>query len=345
MKGRLTQKEMALRLNVSQAMVSRALSGTADAIQASPATVERIRRSAVAWDYRPNAAARTLKGAAAHTLGVIIKSFADPFFGHMIGELQGFAREKHYALLLAGWSGSESVTGDETILRKFELDGLVVCGSDYCPSAARAFLDEGKPVVQIGTGKTLKGVEQVVVDEVVGLTEILRHLIDLGHRRVGFVGDASLPHMRRERLLRDLLRRSGLTRRDDWFVRVTAADARTLLACGLPVAVPGGPTAFIAADDVMAQTVLRALYEHGIRVPADVSLAGIDDIPSARLTIPALTTVRHPVATLVRNAFERVTRQAEQPAGEVERGRIVVAPELVVRESCAPPRKGDVIVA
>ena len=79
---------------MSQALVSRALTGTSDAIEASPVTVEKIRKAAAEWNYSPNAAALTLKGAPTGTLAVIIKNFDDPFFGHMIRICPGLAREQ-----------------------------------------------------------------------------------------------------------------------------------------------------------------------------------------------------------------------------------------------------------
>ena len=97
------------------------------------------------------------------------------------------------------------------------------------------------------------------------------------------------------------------------------------------------PTAVIAADDAIAQAALRALFEKGIRVPSDLSLAGIDDIPSAQMTIPALTTLRQPIQEMVREAFYLATSQPGKAQAQVD-DEIVIKPELVVRESCAAPR-------
>ena len=96
------------------------------------------------------------------------------------------------------------------------------------------------------------------------------------------------------------------------------------------------PTALIVADDALAQPVLRALHECGVRVPQDMSLAGMDDIPAARMMIPALTTIRQPVEAMVECAFRAVT--SGSPARDLGKAKtIILAPELMVRESCAPP--------
>ena len=337
MNRRITQKEIARRLGVSQALVSRSLTGRSGDIAASPVTVERIRKAAMAWKYAPNAAAMTLKGAPTRTLGVIIKSFDDPFFGHLIGELQGLARAKHYALLLAGWTEGASDPADEMMLRKYQPDGLIVCGSDYRPSAVQAFLNEGKPVVQIGMGATLSGVRQVGFDEEAGLNDLSEYLFGLGHIRIGYVGGDSVPHRRREKCLRAILSRRGVGVPVNGFATVADLGTRSVTAA-LRRLLDGRHercTALIAADDATAQTVLRALYEEGMAVPESMSLAGMDDIPSAQTMIPALTTVRLPVEEMVQHAFRMVTG-ANGPAAS---GSVVVAPKLVVRESCAPPRE------
>jgi LacI family transcriptional regulator len=339
MKKGITQKEIARQLGISQALVSRALGGTAGAIDASPVTVEKIRRAAAHLNYSPNAAALTLKGAPSRTLGVIVKNFDDPFFGHMIGVLQTLARRQHYALLLVGWEQGNSASSEEMMLRKYQPDALIVCGSDYCPPAAQAFLDAGKPVVQIGLGKVVRGVRQVAVDEVAGMKELVGFLVEKGHLRIGYVGDASVPQLRRENCLRATVKDKSLMVRPEWFVRLGESSDRAVKEAMDHLMEQGMrhvPSALIAADDVMAQRVMRALYDRGIRVPEEISLAGIDDIPAAKMMIPALTSIHQPVEEMVRQAFQWVTGVRGK-----ENGVMVVAPSLVIRESCGPVRAGD----
>lgn len=333
MKKGITQKEIARKLGVSQALVSRALTGTSEAIDASPVTVEKIRRAAAEWNYSPNAAALTLKGAPTRTLAVIIKNFDDPFFGHMIRVFQGLAREQGYTLLLVGWEDGNPSRSDDLVLRKYQPDGLIVCGSDYCPSAVKTFLDGGKPVVQIGLGRVLRGVRQVAVDEADGLKSLVEFLSGLGHSRIGYVGDSSMSQRRREDCLRATLKEKSLLIHPEWFVRLTESSiAAVNVAVGRLLALGRGgvPSVVVAADDAMAQRVMRSFHEHGVRVPEDISLAGIDDVPAASTMIPALTSVHQPVEEMVRHAFRLVTGEVGGALGPV-----VVPPSLSVRESCS----------
>lgn len=335
-----TQKEIADQLGVSPSLVSRALAGTANKIGVRPETIQRIREVAAKLNYRPSAAALTLRGAPSRTLGVIVRNFEDPFFGHMIGELQALAWTKQYSLVLTGCPPGEDEGIDLASLLKYQLDGVIIVGSDFDPASLDAFSEKGIPFVQIGAGPPRPGAVRVTMDQAYGLQRLVAYLTKLGHCDIGYIGEDTLPHLRREEITHTILKNQGVAIRPNALVRVAAQDVETgylamqrlLLQCGELL-----PTAVIAADDVMAQGALRALYERRIRVPADLSLAGIDDIPSARMSIPALTTLRQPTREMVRRAFHLLTGSAAKPRTQAP-SDIVVEPELVIRESCAAPR-------
>ena len=328
----ITQREIAARLGVSQSLVSHALAGTAEEIGAATETIRRIREEATRLNYRPNAVALTLRGTPTKTIGVIVKNFDDPYFGRMIAELQGLAWSKQYSLLLTGYARDKEQPVDAWALSKYHLDGIVVAGSDFGPFGLTEFLARGIPIVQLGTGKTPKGVVQVTVDEKLGLRQLVDYLKKLGHRDFGFVGDDTPSLLRREALFREVAGRCGLAIRPNASVIVPAPDSdagyramrQLLRQCGELL-----PTAVVSADDVIAQGAMRALFERKIQVPGEMSLAGIDDIPSARMTIPGLTTVRQPMGEMVNEAFQILTGASER------RGNRIVKPELVIRESCA----------
>lgn len=336
----ITQKDIARRLGISASLVSRALSGTATEIGACAATIERIRSEAARLNYRPSAAALTLRGTSTRMLGVVIKNFDDPFFGRMVAELESLATARQYSLLLTGCPPGKEPQTNIHSLAKYQLDGLIIAGSDFTPDGVMDFVERDIRVVRIGSGPRLAGVTNVVVDIKHGLTELVNHLTRLGHRDIGYIGDETEPNRRREQQLLDVLQRAELLARPTCFVRAKTSGANAgyeamqslLRRCG-----DLRPTVVIAAEDVLAQTALRALFEQRIRVPADLSLAGVDDIPSAHITIPTLTTVRQPIPEMARRAFEALVGKRNAPK------EIVVRPNLVVRESCAAPRGSPTI--
>ena len=312
----ITQKDIARHLGVSPSLVSRVLTGRASDIGASENTVRRIREEATRLHYRPSAAALTLRGTPTRTIGVIVKNFKDPFFGHMIGELQGLARAKQFSLVMTGCPSTQDPQIDSVSLLKYQLDGVIVAGSDFEPEGLDAFSAKGIPVVQIGTGRRREGVVKIAMDQRFGLEQLVAYLKKLGHRDIGYLGDDTAPHLRRETIVQAILKSHGLAIRPNALVRAPADEVATgykAMHQLLRQCVELLPTAIIAADDAIAQTALRALFEKQIRVPEDLSLAGVDDIPSARMAIPSLTTLRQPIREMIEEAFHLVTSHPAKP--------------------------------
>ena len=188
-------------------------------------------------------------------------------------------------------------------LLKHQIDGLVIVGSGELDRCTEPFRERRIPMVRIGTGPLPAGVAEVGVDEEAGMRMIVQHLVRLGHRRIGFVGGA---HHHRQRYLafQSAVREQGLGREvpgpDTANGHVSEAGytaTRRWLDWDLPL-----PTALAASSDLIALGVLRALNEAGIRVPADVSVAGFDDLPLAAMVSPPLTTVRQPFDQLAEEA-------------------------------------------
>jgi LacI family transcriptional regulator len=194
----ITQKEIASQLGVSPSLVSRVLTGTASDIGVSGVTIQRIREVAARLNYRPSAAALTLRGRPTKTLGVIVRDFEDPFFGHMIGELHRLGWTNEYSLVLTGCSISDDRQVDLAPLLKYHLDGLIVMGSDFEPGGLEAFQDKQVPMVRIGTGRHREGALNIAMDQESGLDQIIVYLQRLGHRDIGYIGNDTAAHIRRE---------------------------------------------------------------------------------------------------------------------------------------------------
>ena len=331
-----TQKVLARRLGVSASLVSRALRGQAERIGAHPETIRRIRAEAARCGYAPNVVALSLRGGATRMLGVVVRDFTDPFFGPIVGALQRLATTEDYSLVMTGGGSEGREAADLLPLNRYRLDGIILVGSDFRPMGLEQALLRGVPVVRLGDGVEGDGVAQVRVEQVAGFSQLLAYLRQLGHRRIGYLGLDSPVNARREAALKAALASAGILARPAVFARAADTSPAALLAAlgRIRVGTPATrPTAVVAADDALALALLRALHEGGVAVPRDLSLAGVDDIPFAHLAVPALTTIRPPIADMAARAFQLAAGWL--PAAE--RQSLAVRPELVVRESCAPP--------
>ena len=336
-----TQKAIARRLGVSASLVSRALRGQAERIGAHPATIQRIRAEAARCGYAPNVAALSLRGGATRMLGVVVRDFTDPFFGPIVGALQRLAAAADYSLVMTGGGAEGRDAPDLLPLNKYRLDGVILLGSDFQPTGLAQAVRRGVPVVRLGAGPENDGVAQVCVDQAAGFSQLLAYLLQLGHRRIGYLGNDTPGNVRRETALKTAMAGAGIAVRAAAFVHAAdaapsnMAEALRRIRSGSPAE---RPTALVVSDDVLALTLLRVLHEAGVVVPRDLSVTGVDDIPFAHLAVPALTTIRPPIADMAARVFHLAAGRLPAAAGA---RCFKVRPELVVRESCAPPPGGQ----
>ncbi|MBR7742040.1 LacI family DNA-binding transcriptional regulator [Phycicoccus sp. BSK3Z-2] len=318
---------------VSHQTVSRVVNG-ADHIR--PATRDKVLAAIDELGYRPNTTARALVRGRSGIIGVVATAAVE--FG-----TASIERTIELAASEAGFLATSVNLPELTPkafaraaehLRTLGVEAVVmVVGHDEALRLARA-QTVGVPVV-IAQGDLGEGAAGVGVDQVAGSRAATRHLLDLGHRAVVHVAGPLDWAEARARLegWRATMHEAGLAAEDplvgDW-------SSQSGYEAGLLLRDRPDVTGVVAANDQMALGVLRALHETGRRVPHDVSVVGFDDIPEAGYLLPPLTTVRQDFAAIGRRAVETVRHLVD--GGSPEPAPLLV-PELVVRESTAPPTR------
>jgi LacI family transcriptional regulator len=323
-----TIADVARAAGVSPATVSRVLNGhgTVD-----PTLAKKVRATTAKLGYVPNAIARGLALGTSHAVGVVVPDLANPFFPTM---LKGIG-------LAAGTAGFRIVVAEsnERIAEEVRLadelarltDGLILCSPRMPTAALRSLVERGVPVV--ATNRVVRATELGIVaaDWMTGARELASHLAQLGHRKIVFMAGPPSSWSNQQR--RHALARFG----NGMQVETVAAGSTSADGyAALPAALETGATAIVAFNDLVALGVLGRLGELGVRVPDDISVAGFDDIPSAGFLRPPLTSVRLPLVDLGMQAWHVLQRRLnKQPPGPPVR----LLPELVIRESTAPPAK------
>ncbi len=329
-----TIRDVAKAAGVSVATVSRALNGADNVL---PDTKARIVAAAAALRFTPSGAARSLIMRRTDTIGALLPDLFGEYFSELIRGIDQAARARGLHLLVSSSHGHADEAAAALRAMSGRVDGLIVLS----PHADAGFLSDnlplGLPAVLLNSGAQTPGHATFAVDNFGGARAMTQHLVARGHRRIALIGGPAANHEARERQRGYL---AGLR---------TGAKARLYdgdftedsgFAAGRAMARAGAkerPDAVFAANDMMAIGCMAALAEAGLRVPADVALAGFDDIPIARYVTPALTTVRVGIAELGRRALEGLVAALESPAGAAARHE-TVATELVLRQSC--PGKG-----
>jgi LacI family transcriptional regulator len=329
-----TIKDVARRAEVGVATVSRVLSGSGPV---SPATRERVLRAARELEYRPSALGRSLKTQRTGSIGLVVGEITDPFGADLAAGVLACARTLGEHVLL-------DVTHDDPAREAEIVDRLVeqrVDGIIAVPAGQaagwRAAVRAGVAVVFADRAPAgLPEIPSVLADDAAGVRSAVEYLAGLGHRRIGFLGTAAPGAADggvRETTFRAALAERGMAPEEDLVVRARPSrDSAFAAAAGLLQRRPD-MTAVLAATHLLGEAAVLVARELDLRIPADVSIAMVDDVPWAELCDPPLTAVARPGRDIGYRACEVLLRD---PARR-ERGRPVVLPtELVIRGSCGP---------
>ncbi len=329
----MTLKDVAREARVSTATVSRVINGHGNV---SDATRERILGVAERLHYVPDSAARSLSTGLTHTIGVLLPDLYGEFFSEIIRGIDQAARRRGLHLLLSGVHGSASETGQTIRALKGRVDGLLIMS----PYADGAFLAEHAtdetPAVLMNTPVRGHRHSAFCIDNRGSAAAMVRHLASVGHRRITFISGPERNFDATERLAgyRDTLRALGLQAGECVLPGDFSEESGYRAAQGLLARQRSEwPDVVFAANDMMALGCLFAFNEAHVRVPGDIALAGVDDIPMARFVSPPLTTVRVRMAELGARALERLAATIDAPESTPTSIETMPA-ELVVRTSC-----------
>lgn len=336
-----TMKDVARLAGVGTMTVSRVLSG---AVTVSPQTAQRVQTAVAQLQYRPNELARAFRGHGSRSIGLIIPYLYDPFFANCAHAVTTIAKEHGYSVIITTSNedpDTEFVEAEQMLQR--HVDGVMVIPARFRQSRlTRAFFGK-TPVVAFDRPVSDPALDVVLVQNTAGAKRMVEHLIEHGHRRIGFMGLSRNLYTINARFLgyRRALQDAGL-KEICFFGCDSQAD--TLGAVEACLRGPNAPTAFFTSNTLATRYVLDALLHLGVKMPTDLALAGFDDFDLADLTSPPLTVVRQPAQEMGRVAtnllFDRITRGEVPKTGH----RIVLPVEVVLRRSCGCKNRTAVVI-
>ena len=281
--------------------------------------------------YQPNRSARGLATGRTAVLGLLVPDIANPFFPPLVRAAENRAYDSGYAVLLA--DTDEHADRERRLMREMlsRVDGLVVCS----PRSAAGPIQEiagRRPMVLVN--RTMPGVTSVACSVDVGVSALMDHLHELGHRGLAYLSGPASSWSDKEK--RSCVRRHAT--RLGMSVDVLGPYPPTF-AGGLAAAdavAQHGATAVLAYDDVMALGTIRGLTEQGFDVPGSVSVAGCDDVMFAGMTVPALTTIAMPNELAGRTAVDLLLDQLVSPGKPQQ---VSLSSSFVARGSSGPVRR------
>lgn len=334
--ARVTIIDVAQRAGVHWSTVSRALNPEKRHL-ISPEMIERVEACVKELGYRANALASGLRTQRSRTIGVIVSNLGDPVHPPIVRAIEDRFAEIGYVTIVGNtdnYPDRQAALIDRFIRQGVE--GLVVATFARNDPIIGSCIDASIPTVAVFRDPECEFVPSVRVDDAKAMEIAVHHLAEHGHRRIGHIGgpqSVSTGYWRHRGYRRACraLAKIGVTPSVAFGAEFTVEDGE--IACRALLRDNPDITAIVAANDMLAVGALRHLQLSGIRCPADISIVGMNDMLLMDAIAPALTTIRTPTADLgMRAATLLIAMINDTP---IETTRVVLTPELIVRDSVA----------
>jgi LacI family transcriptional regulator len=323
-------------LNLSPATISLVLNNAPGVRSIPQETRDRVTKAAEKFDYRPSFYARSLRKRQTFSIGVLVPDLNDHYAAQVLAGVEECLIEEGYFYLTASHRRKPDLIEEyPRLLMDRSVEGFVLVDT-VLEHSIRV------PVVAVAGHRKIEGVTNVVLDQRKAAELTLRHLYELGHRKIAFMRGGSHSSDADERwdCLMQVAEELKLEVLPELTVQVKLRVSTPELGFGPANELldrGGDFTAIVCYNDEAAIGAIRALMNHGLRVPEDVSVVGFDDIQSAAFHNPSLTTIRQPLNQMgvvaARILLQRI--RGEEPIADT----VPILPELVIRESTCPPKR------
>ena len=337
-------KDVARMAGTSTATASRAISGKG---YVSAETRARILDTVQKLNYQPNLQARALLQRSSCTIGLVIPNLLNVYYTALADSLSQLLHARGYHLLLA--STREDPEVEQSMLYDMvgrAVDGLIWVPSDASPALLEYLLDQHTPAVSIVRRVPGDLLDAIVFEDFAGSQAATRHLLSLGHARIGYIGGDirySSNYDRWQGHL-DTLKEAGVAA-DESLVKL--GSARSLwgeMATNELLRLPEPPTAIFVASNAIMPGVLKTLRLHNIRLPEEMSLICFDDMDWFSYSIPSITAVTTNPMRFAEAVVDLIMKRIQTPKGLDEPPVLIqINFELVLRRSTVPPRRQPIL--
>ncbi|MES1310660.1 substrate-binding domain-containing protein [Vibrio cholerae] len=335
-----TMKDIARLAGVSTSTVSHVINKSRFV---SDEIAERVNNAAQQLNYAPSALARSLKMNRTKTIGMLVTTSTNPFFGEVVKGVERSCYHQGYNLILCNTEGDNQrmKASINTLLQK-RVDGLLL----MCSTLEGERLDvfdryPDIPIVVMDWGPILFASDKIQDNSLQGGYMAAKHLIECGHKEIGCITGPLIRHQAQMRYegYKRALAEAGIAINPDWLVESDFECEGGYQAFEKLYQRGKLPSALFVSNDMMAMGVIQAASQRGLRVPDDLSLIGYDDVHIAKFMTPALTTIHQPKYRLGKAAVDTLLYRLENPDTTAQ--VVQLEPTLVVRSSVCSLNKCD----
>lgn len=338
----VTLRDVAQKANVSVSTVSRVLNNKSTSIPISQATRQRVLQAVQETGYRPNIAARHLVNQKSlNLIGIILPStvpdiLSHPFYMTLVRGVTHLCQQSAYAVTIHFIDTDQVAEVDKSYQHLLEIpnSGYILSTTHINDQLLPRFMADYVPFVHIGRLASDNPVQSyyVDVDNYRGGCLAVEHLLSKGHQKIATIAATEPLHAGAERLrgYKETICQAGLPSHPEWIVCSEFREAGGYLAMEQLLNREDRPTAVFAASDSIALGAIKAIQDHGLKIPTDVAVIGFDDTPDALRAKPALTTIRQPIFDLGETAAKLLLDTLK---GKSNVASVILQPELIVRDS------------
>ncbi len=326
----VTMEDVASRAGVSTSTVSHVLNGTR---KVSPTTVQAVQRAIQQLGYIPNTLARSLARSSTNTIGVAISALSNHYFSETVHAIETECAKHGYMMLFADpHDDPEQELRVVTALHHRRVDGILLAPSTG--SKALEYLQANEVPTVLVDRMMNEQFDQVGVENTRSTEALVTHLIEHGHRRIGFIAGRPGLGTTDERVAgyRAALQAAGLLVDPQLVVNGDSNSETARIATAQLLALPARPTAIMAGNNLMTLGAMHALRDAKVEVPGHIALVGFDDFDWADFFVPRLTLIAQPVKELGARAVQMLLQRMASPAAPTHSVRL--SPTLQLRNSC-----------
>lgn len=333
MNKKTTIYDIAKKLNITAATVSRALSNNP---KISEATRELVLQTAQKMNYKPNKLALALKSGKSYNVGVIVPRVDNNFFGSVIRGIEEELNPQGYHVIICQTHEIENMENDniDTLLNA-QVDGILISTSNTKTEPFNRILGKNIPLVFFDRRKSMNGVSSVTVNDFEGGYKATKHLIDQGCKRIAhFSGDRSIEiYQERFRGYKQALIDSGIEFNEDYVIRTKSnrEDGERALKQLLELTSP--PDALFSASDFAALGAIQELKLRNIKVPDEFSVVGFANEPFTKFMELSISSVDQSPVEMGKMAAKVFLEQVGNSNNVKIEKKVVLVPELIIRKS------------
>ncbi|MED4072231.1 LacI family DNA-binding transcriptional regulator [Priestia endophytica] len=328
---KITIRSVAEEAGVSIGTVSKVIN---DSGKISEKTRKKVFQAMQKLNYKPDAAAASLRGKRTKLIGLLVPDISNPFYAGIARSIEDRSHEVGLNVMLCSTdNNTEKEKNYLALLTSQRVDGLVVASAFRSTVLLQETIEQGIPSVLIASEIPQLSINTVTVDDYKGGYLATSHLLDLGHKDIAIISENVRSNEPRLAAYRDSMREAGIDVKPEYIIKTEATILKGYECAKKLLLLEEKPTAIFACNDLLAAGVIQAAKELKLDLPRELSVVGFDNTVLSTTTAPMLTTVSQPIKQMGAKVVDLLRQEMEESKGYKE--RLLMAPELIVRQSTA----------